>query len=201
MYFLLAWSLLIAGGVALPLSSFGLLPRTFLTEYSVQFGSAAEMLLLSFSLAHRINLLKGDNERLMRATNEELERRVAARTGELHAALQRLEDANRQLSEISRRDGLTGVFNRRHFDHAFDYAWSRCLALGQPVSLLLIDIDHFKAINDQRGHQAGDDCLRVVAARLRSGAAGEDETLARYGGEEFVLLLPGSDAAAAQARA
>ena len=75
MYFLLAWSLLIAGGVALPLSSFGLLPRTFLTEYSVQFGSAAEMLLLSFSLAHRINLLKADNERLMRATNEELERR------------------------------------------------------------------------------------------------------------------------------
>ena len=202
MYFLLAWALLIAGGVALPLSSFGLLPRTFLTEYSVQFGSAAEMLLLSFSLAHRINLLKSENERLMRATNEELERRVELRTGELHAALHRLEDANRQLNEISRRDGLTGVFNRRHFDQAFDYAWSRCLALGEPISLLLIDIDHFKAINDRLGHQAGDDCLRAVAARLQGGSqVRAEETLARYGGEEFVLLLPGVDGVAARTRA
>jgi two-component system, sensor histidine kinase LadS len=201
MYFLLAWTLLIGGGVALPLSSFGLLPRTFLTEYSVQIGSAAEMLLLSFSLAHRINLLKNENEHLMRATNEELEQRVATRTGELAAALHRLEDANRQLNEVSRRDGLTGVFNRRHFDQALDYAWSRCRALGEPVSLLLIDIDHFKTINDSLGHAAGDDCLREVARRLRASVQGEDETLARYGGEEFVLLLPATDASSAQARA
>ena len=201
MYFLLAWSLLIAGGVALPLSSFGLLPRTFLTEYSVQFGSAAEMLLLSFSLAHRINLLKGENERLMRATNEELEQRVDVRTGELHAALRRLEDANRQLHDVSRRDGLTGVFNRRHLDHALDQAWESCRAQGLPLSLLMIDIDRFKAINDNHGHIVGDDCLRAVALRLRGGFADAGETLARYGGEEFVLLLPGADAAIAQMRA
>lgn len=200
-YFLLAWSLLIAGGVALPLSSFGVLPRTFLTEYSIQFGSAAEMLLLSFSLAHRINLLKGENERLMRATTEDLEHRVQARTTELNAALQRLEHANRQLHDISHRDGLTGVANRRHFDQALDYAWSRCAALGQPISLLLIDIDRFKTINDSHGHLAGDDALRAVAQRLRAGEQAPDETLARYGGEEFVLLLPAVGAAAAQARA
>jgi two-component system, sensor histidine kinase LadS len=201
LYFLLAWTLLIAGGVALPLSSFGLLPRTFLTEYSIQFGSAAEMLLLSFSLAHRINLLKSDNERLMRATNEELEQRVGARTAELNAALQRLEDANRQLHDVSRRDGLTGVFNRRHLDQALDQAWQKCRREGLPLSLLLIDIDHFKSINDGHGHVAGDDCLRAVASRLRGGVDDGGETLARYGGEEFVLLLPGVDATVAQTRA
>ncbi len=201
MYFLLAWTLLIAGGVALPLSSFGLLPRTFLTEYSIQFGSAAEMLLLSFSLAHRINLLKADNEHLMRATNEQLEQRVSQRTGELHAALHRLEEANRQLHDVSRRDGLTGVFNRRHLDQALDHAWQHCRSESTPLSLLMIDIDHFKAINDTHGHMVGDDCLRAVAARLRSGSAEGSETLARYGGEEFVLLLPGVDAPVAQTRA
>ncbi|MEO8673253.1 MAG: 7TM diverse intracellular signaling domain-containing protein [Tahibacter sp.] len=199
-YFLLAWTLLIAGGVALPLSSFGLFPRTVLTEYSVQFGSAAEMLLLSFSLAYRIHLLRNANERIEREARDTLERRVAERTEALASTAQRLETANTRLRETSLRDGLTGVWNRRHLDQALGENWHACHARRSPMSLLMIDIDHFKRINDDHGHVAGDDCLRAVATRIVS-ASDAGAVVARYGGEEFMVVLPDCDADCAQARA
>ena len=100
----------------------------------------------------------------------------------------------RQLAYV---DGLTGVANRRHFDDQLQIEWRRCERSGQPLSLLMIDIDHFKSYNDQYGHQQGDACLQAVAQTLRAGLGRAHDLVARYGGEEFVCLLPEIDAAGA----
>ena len=192
-YFLLAWGLLIAGGIALPLSSFGLIPRTLVTEYGLQFGSAAEMLLLSFSLAYRITLLRNERIRIEREARETLEQRVAERTLALSETAQRLGEANQRLAEISLRDGLTGVFNRRYLDQNLPARFGECVERALPISLLMIDIDRFKAINDEHGHAIGDDCLREVAHRLAASLREGEDFIARYGGEEFALVMPGAD--------
>jgi diguanylate cyclase (GGDEF)-like protein len=103
-----------------------------------------------------------------------------------------------ELAKLVRLDGLTGLANRRAFDEALGREWSRCAAAGEPVSLLLIDVDRFKALNDHYGHQAGDDCLRVVAAAIGAAIRHPSDLVARYGGEEFAVLLPDTDAAAAE---
>ena len=108
-------------------------------------------------------------------------------------------------SELLRRlaymDGLTDVANRRHFDQTLEAEWRRCRRSHQPLALILLDIDHFKQFNDRYGHQAGDECLRRVAAALRSGLSRSHDLVARYGGEEFVCLLPESALAGAATRA
>jgi two-component system cell cycle response regulator len=89
-------------------------------------------------------------------------------------------------------DGLTQVFNRRYFEDAIEREFSRSRRYARPLSLVLIDIDHFKKINDRYGHLAGDAVLKEVASTIRSRTRWED-VLARYGGEEFALLLPEID--------
>jgi diguanylate cyclase (GGDEF)-like protein len=118
--------------------------------------------------------------------NECLEARVRLRTHEL-AAL------NIRLRRIAESDGLTGVTNRRSFDAALEAEWRRSARFGVPLAVVLMDIDHFKAFNDNYGHQAGDECLRKVAEALAGCLMRSGEVLARYGGEEFVALLPGTD--------
>lgn len=98
--------------------------------------------------------------------------------------------ANRELERVSRQDGLTGIANRRHFDAYLAQELARARRTGEPVGLLLCDVDHFKAYNDRYGHQAGDDCLRQVAAAVASCCTRTIDLAARYGGEEFVLVLP-----------
>lgn len=93
------------------------------------------------------------------------------------------------LMETARRDGLTGIANRRTFDEHVDRIWSRAAQDGMPLTLLLIDIDHFKAYNDCYGHQAGDECLRRVAWSLSARARRPLDIAARYGGEEFAMVL------------
>lgn len=107
------------------------------------------------------------------------------------AALQRqLESSNRELQRISCQDGLTGIFNRRHFDNYIEQEWARAVREGSNISLVLADIDYFKAYNDHYGHQAGDECLKVVARVFRESLQRPADFAARYGGEEFVVILP-----------
>jgi len=103
-----------------------------------------------------------------------------------------LASANRELEKLSRQDGLTGIANRRYFDSYLLTEVRRGAREKAPVSLILSDVDHFKAFNDCYGHQAGDDCLRRVAAALSSAGRRPADLAARYGGEEFAMVLPGT---------
>ncbi len=96
--------------------------------------------------------------------------------------------AEEKVQALARMDGLTNLPNRRSFDEFFQGEWLRCLRLKKPISLAIIDLDFFKLINDTYGHQAGDDCLRLVAEVLSRYAKRPSDICARYGGEEFVLL-------------
>ncbi|MFO0754266.1 MAG: response regulator [Thermodesulfovibrionales bacterium] len=115
------------------------------------------------------------------------------RERELMELTRRFEEANLTLQRIASTDSLTGISNRRHFDRVFPDEWRRAEREREPLSVIMIDIDFFKAYNDTYGHQAGDDCLRKVAAALRSSLRRPGDLVARYGGEEFVAVLPGVD--------
>ncbi len=106
---------------------------------------------------------------------------------------------NRLLQTLLATDSLTGIFNRRHFDAALADEWRRCARARAPLSLLMIDVDHFKPFNDAYGHQRGDACLRHVATLLRQGARRPGDLVARYGGEEFTCLLSNTDTSGALA--
>ncbi|MCR0982501.1 sensor domain-containing diguanylate cyclase [Roseomonas populi] len=110
-------------------------------------------------------------------------------------------ELEQQLAELARKDGLTGLANRRAFDEAFEAEWQRTIRENAMMSLLLLDVDHFKAFNDHYGHQVGDDCLRAVAAVVGSSVRRPADLAARYGGEEIAVILPrtGADGAAAVA--
>lgn len=108
----------------------------------------------------------------------------------------KLKAANDRLSELVRTDSLTGIQNRRAFDESFRQTWSLSARIQQPLSLLMIDADHFKAINDQHGHQVGDEVLKGIAATLRNNVRSTDLVF-RYGGEEFAVILPATQMDAA----
>ncbi len=103
----------------------------------------------------------------------------------------------KELEELSLRDGLTGVANRRHLDQILEQEWERAQRHNQPLSLAIFDIDYFKQYNDCYGHLQGDECLKQVAQLLQA-AIRSGDFLARFGGEEFVLVLPQTDRGAAQ---
>ena len=105
-----------------------------------------------------------------------------------------LREAIAALNELAVRDGLTALFNRRHFDAVFSVEWKRAARERKPVALLLIDVDHFKQFNDRYGHLGGDECLREIAKALGGAPRRGHDCVARYGGEEFAVLLPGAHA-------
>jgi diguanylate cyclase (GGDEF)-like protein len=102
------------------------------------------------------------------------------------------------LRELTLTDGLTGVANRRAFDEVLDAEWRRCARARVPISLIMVDIDHFKNFNDAYGHQEGDACLQQAGAAMRRAAMRPQDMVARYGGEEFAILLPHLDADGAE---
>lgn len=119
--------------------------------------------------------------------HDSLERRVAERT-------EQLEDANRKLATLSITDGLTGLANRRHFDDVLRAECARATRVGQPLAVIMLDVDYFKRFNDRHGHQAGDACLTRVAQALAAGMRRAGDLTARYGGEEFSIVLPNTGA-------
>lgn len=214
--FSLAWFFLIAGTVVHVAALQGVLPVNQLTLRMQTAGFFAEFILLSVALAHRIN-----NERAARITaqtaligerearletqerllseqaraNEELERRVVERTTELQQSTRELAQANAELTRLSNIDPLTQLANRRYCDRQLE------LQSNKPLAVMVIDIDHFKSVNDRFGHPAGDRCINAVADVLRRNAQRRGDLAARYGGEEFLVLLSDIDAASAAVRA
>ncbi len=160
-----------------------------LTELPAILGEAIREANLEAENRSLVRELAIKNDQLNRI-NEGLEAEVRQRTQELRAAIERLE-------EMALRDGLTGLFNHRHFQEALDAELSRAKRHGHPVGLLFIDVDHFKTYNDKHGHPAGDRLLRRLSEVLTGGRESglpaqtrASDIVARYGGEEFVILLP-----------
>ncbi|MDH3319290.1 MAG: diguanylate cyclase [Betaproteobacteria bacterium] len=214
-YFLLAWAALLVFIAFGALRNFTLVPTNFLTIYGLHIGFALDVLLLSFALGDRINLLRRERATaeaealaaqrlLLEATREserELEQRIAERTAELNGVNERLRAEARereglmaQLREqeqhlrfMAQHDALTGLPNRLSMQQRLALAMELAKRNRKKLAVMLVDLDDFKFINDTRGHPAGDQALVQLAARLRTSVRGSD-TVARYGGDEFVLL-------------
>ena len=114
--------------------------------------------------------------------------------------LEQITQLQARLQEQALRDPLTGLYNRRHMDQVLDRELAACAASGEPLALVLLDIDHFKQVNDTWGHLAGDDLLRALAAQLREVVDGR-AMACRLGGDELMLMLPGTSSAGAMAMA
>ncbi len=127
-----------------------------------------------------------ERELALQASNQQAQ--LAKEALELKAA--ELEHANGKLTELSIRDPLTGLFNRRRFDEALDLEWARAGHGGKAVALILLDVDYFKGFNDNYGHQAGDECLQKLATVFMNHARRAGDVAARYGGEEFCMICP-----------
>lgn len=206
-YYLFAWGALLVGGIVFAGSVTSILPANLFTENAVQIGSVLLVILLSLAMADRINEeriqrqqaqmraldqevnARKSRERALeaeRGVKEELEHKVQERTRELEAL-------NSKLEQLSALDQLTGLKNRRVLDETLAREFTRSYRFQHPLSLVMVDIDHFKPLNDNLGHPAGDECLRRMGEILRQSVPRESDFVARYGGEEFCILLPETD--------
>lgn len=122
---------------------------------------------------------------------------IGALSQEFNSMLSVIESNNEELKKLTETDPLTGLFNRLALDKKLSQAWHILTRTGDPLAVMLIDIDHFKAYNDHYGHPAGDECLRQISRILKAAAKRDADMVARFGGEEFMIVLPGTDADAA----
>jgi diguanylate cyclase (GGDEF)-like protein len=175
--------------------------------YDTWFGSAL-MVLLSISVCviavawtanalHNVDVVRKLAETEILSLNAGLESRVEERTRELAQVSSQLRLVNGALELLSRQDGLTGLANRRCFDAHLADQVAIARRSGRSLALVICDVDSFKAYNDRYGHQAGDECLKLVAAALRSCCRRTADMAARYGGEEFAIILPETELSAA----
>lgn len=152
-----------------------------------------------FGISQNVTELHQARDELERH-NQVLEARVEQRTAELQHANRELRLLNGQLEEMATRDFLTGCYNRRHIETLGQREIERAWRYGTPLSMLMIDLDAFKQVNDTQGHEAGDTALKRVAASLQSALRAND-LLGRFGGDEFLILLPESSSEDALATA
>jgi diguanylate cyclase (GGDEF)-like protein len=175
--------------------------------YDTRFGLAL-MVLLSIAVCvaaiawtavklQRVDIARRGAEAGLLRSYAELEQRVAERTEELAHLSAALGVNNKLLEQVALEDGLTGLANRRSFDAYLAAQVALARRRGAPLALVMVDVDDFKGYNDRHGHQAGDECLRQVAAALRACCRRPGDMAARYGGEEFAMVLPDTDLAGA----
>lgn len=205
----LVGTLLLFGGAAVSvLNQFGFTHRHIAVADAFLVGILLQAIVLAWALSQHLKSARREHLEAQHAALVQqeqalaaqqrlvtgLEARVGERSEALWQAMRQLEATNRQLADLSRRDGLTGAHNRRHFDERFPEMVRLASRSGTPLAVLLLDIDHFKKLNDQRGHAVGDECLRQVAKTLATVIARSSDLVARYGGEEFVIVLPDTTA-------
>ncbi len=138
-------------------------------------------------------LVKPVSEIVLKAKLRAMQR-LAQMRHSLLVLTRKLDDANRELTRLSSVDGLTGIANRRSFDDTLQREWRHAIRRSRALSLLIVDVDQFKQFNDGYGHQAGDECLKMVAQILEQQIRRSTDLVARYGGEEFAVILPDTDA-------
>lgn len=184
--FALAWFVYLVFILLYLLDIKGIIQPNVISLHALEIGSALELVLLSLAFADRLNTEKELRLQAQLKLNQDLDLLVRERTEEL-------EQANLKLKEVSITDGLTDLYNRRHFDEVFGAEYQRAFREKQPVGILMIDMDHFKQINDTYGHPFGDLCLQRAAEVIRDAIRRPPDLAARYGGEEFVVLLPNTD--------
>ncbi|MGR8921281.1 MAG: diguanylate cyclase [Gammaproteobacteria bacterium] len=196
-YFLLGWLACAAGIILKAMVLAGLVAATPLTDYAVYLGAVAEFIALSTGVSDRLRLNLLAKQQEIARTNAELaelnrtlEARVAERTLEL-------EQRNSELAELAIRDGLTGLYNHSAAIELLERILAQGQRYGFAVTALMLDVDHFKRINDTFGHQAGDRVLEVVARTLVDSVRDSD-VVGRFGGEEFLIAMPHADAIAAR---
>ena len=190
-YFLVAWVGLVGTTLCVTLAMAGLIPMSNAVRSGQLVGFVMEFLLLSIALAERINREKAARLQaqtallaLQEQANAQLEERVASRT-------RQLEQVNQELHRLSNTDPLTGLSNRRGFEGWLDSAIERGCQDGVHLAFLMLDIDHFKRINDRYGHGCGDECLALIGQTLCHFSRRDNELAARLGGEEFAAVFYG----------
>lgn len=209
--FILAWGVGVTGALIYGMKVWNLVPVNFFTSYAWHAGTLFEAAVFSLMMAYRaaqdrkerLEALQQLNkkERDLRQTQErlletesaakaELELQVRLRTRDLSNLLGQLEDENRSLAELSINDALTKVRNRRYFNDIYPQMWSDAVDEQSPISVIMLDIDHFKQVNDEHGHLGGDSCLVKLAKIMRESVKKPHDVVCRYGGEEFVIVLP-----------
>jgi diguanylate cyclase (GGDEF)-like protein len=200
--FLIAWLLLLAGVAMLALRNFGLIPTNNITLHGMQIGSSLEMLLLSFALADRINVMRREKEHAqeealavkqemvdtLRRSEYALEQKVLERTRSVEDVNRQLREKEVKLQQMALHDPLTGLANRLLLDETLERAINRSQRDNSNLALLVIDLDGFKEVNDSLGHIAGDILLQTIAERIKTTIRAMD-TASRLGGDEFVVLL------------
>lgn len=192
-WYVLSWALMFVGTGVYALGAFGYIANYLANETFMQIAVCGQVLLLNYALLKRWRFLIDQVIAVQTHAKLQLEVQVHERTAQLRHTMRELEAANRKLEELSTRDKLTNLYNRRYFDDALRQALSEARRLQQPLSLLLLDADHFKPLNDNYGHLFGDECLVKIAQVLTDNIRRPRDTIARYGGEEFAVILPNTE--------
>jgi diguanylate cyclase len=181
-------------GLGLAVFGFGFSPQTDWPAMLVcMLGLGAYLLAMN-----NIGFSRNIQLRKVRKVLEGREKELLKANETMRRNLDEIDQLQARLQDQANRDSLTGLFNRRFLDVALNRELARCSRENKPLSLLMIDVDHFKKYNDRYGHPSGDECLRRVAQVLTTCAKRASDLAARYGGEEFVVVLPDTDAIMAQ---
>lgn len=186
----IAWACLLISVAVNSLGYLGVIDSMFIQRHAIMLGSGIEVLLLSWVLAVRYNEQRRQRLESEKRHSRELEESVDERTFELQIALRELQNANTELEQRNTEDPLTGLYNRRYFREHLNRELRRSKRRDMPLALVILDVDHFKPVNDTYGHLVGDQILQQLAQLMKHHAKRAADVVCRYGGEEFAIILP-----------